>query len=382
MPRKGENITKRKDGRWEARVLKGYDLNGKAKYQSLYGKTYSEVRQKKDSYIRQGSSECGKRNSQKVLFCEIATNYLAHIQNEIKESSFCRYRAIVQSHLLPFFGNRKFGEITTNVIDEFVADKRKDGKLNGSGGLSPKRINDILSVLKQIISYAEDQGCLMQKIVLSHPKADKQHSEVLSCKEEETLISYLLPKCDPSCFGVVISLYTGLRIGELCALRWDDIDLNEKTLFVSKTLQRIPNGSCNLRKTKIIITEPKTPSSMREIPIPSFLITYFVMYRQKASPGGYVLTGSERYLEPSNYYVKYQIWLSECGLGQYSFHALRHTFATRCIENGVDAKALSEILGHSDVRVTLARYVHPTMEHKRANMERLSEVICSQIFSQ
>ncbi len=382
MPRKGENITRRKDGRWEARVLKGYDLNGKAKYQSLYGKTYSEVRRKKDSYIRQGSFECGKSNSQKVLFCEIAADYLAHTQNEIKESSYSRYRAIVQSHLLPFFGNRKIGEITTNAIDDFIAEKRKQGKMNGSGGLSPKRINDILSVLKQIISYAEEQGCQMQKIVLSHPKADKQHSEVLSCKEEETLISYLLPKCDPSCFGVVISLYTGLRIGELCALRWDDVDLNEKTLSVSKTLQRIPSGSNSMSKTKITITEPKTPSSMREIPIPSFLISYFVMYQQKAEPSSYVLTGSERFLEPSNYYVKYQIWLSECGLGHHSFHALRHTFATRCIENGVDAKALSEILGHSDVRVTLARYVHPTMAHKRANLERLSDVISSQIFSQ
>lgn len=382
MSRKGENITKRRDGRWEARVLKGYDLNGKAKYQSLYGKTYTEARRKKEIYIRSEEVASERKYDQNILICEIAVDYLAHIQNEIRESSYYRYRAITQKHIVPFLGKRKIGELSTKLIDEFISEKKSNGRLNGSGGLSPKRTNDILSVLKQILTYAEAHGCHTQKIVFSHPKAEKQHAEILSSQEESTLISYLLPKQDPSCFGVVISLYTGLRIGELCALRWEDVDLKEKTLSVNKTLQRIPDDSDTQKKTKITITEPKTPSSVREIPIPSFLVSHFSQYQKKAALDGYVLTGSERYIEPSNYYVKYQLWLNECGIGRYSFHTLRHTFATRCIENGVDAKALSEILGHSDVRVTLARYVHPTMEHKRANMERLSAILSSQIFRQ
>lgn len=383
MARKGENITKRKDGRWEARVIKGHDLTGKARYQYLYAKTYTEVRRKKEEYLRTRMAVTARSLNRNLLFSEIASAYLCHVKNEMKESSFCRYSEIIQKHISPFMGEKKVDELSTQLVDAFTEEMRASGRLNGSGGLSPKRINDVLSVLKQMLLFAEKQGCHVQPLQITHPKMFSARSEILSDAEEEMLVSYLLAKRNPMSFGVIISLYTGMRIGELCALRWGDVDLQVQLISVCKTIQRIPNDIPGEAKTKILITSPKTQASIRRIPIPSFLQSYFACFQQMAAdPAGYVLTGTEKYIEPSNYYVKYQAWLNECGLERYSFHALRHTFATRCIENGFDAKALSEILGHSDVRVTLSRYVHPTMEHKRVNMERLLNLKSSQVFSQ
>ena len=186
---------------------------------------------------------------------------------------------------------------------------------------------------------------------------------------------------EPSKCGVIISLCTGIRIGELCALQWSDIDTEANIITINKTLQRIPDYK-SANKTKIIIDSPKSKASERQIPIPSLLLEQLESIKtQIKSPNYYVLTSSEKYIEPSNYYVKYKHLLNECGIENHSFHALRHTFATRAIECGMDVKSLSEILGHSDVKVTLARYVHPSMDLKTMNMEKINIYINSQLSS-
>ena len=281
MARKGENITKRKDGRWEARIIKGRTIDGKARYQYIYGKSYSEVRRKKEDYIRSQAYAKQNKHDPNILFSEIAFEYLRHIQNEMKESSYCRYYEIIQKHILPFLGKKMLGELSTELIDEFTKMMNENGKINGSGGLSPKSVNDVLSVLKQIIKFSEKQGIIIQQLQFTHPKTAKIHPEILSRSDEEILVSHLLPKQNPMSFGVIISLYTGMRIGELCALRWNDINLKEQTIRINKTIQRIPDNAGEA-KTKILISTPKTPSSIREIPIPSFLIIYFKTYRQMA----------------------------------------------------------------------------------------------------
>ncbi|MGN1087293.1 MAG: site-specific integrase, partial [Porcipelethomonas sp.] len=172
--------------------------------------------------------------------------------------------------------------------------------------------------------------------------------------------------------GIALSMSTGIRIGELCALQWNEIDLKKSILTVRKTMQRIQTYESH-EKTKIIIAEPKSLCSRREIPLPQFLCDTLRNFRRNNNC--FLLSGeSERFVEPRALSYTFKKYVKECGLKNVNFHALRHTFATRCVESGFDIKTLSEILGHSSVKITLDRYVHSSMELKRKNMEKLAEI--------
>ena len=313
------------------------------------------------------------------MFSSILSDFLIYQQNKVKTSTLARYRDIINLHIMPAFGNMQIRELNSQMIELFANTKIENGRLDGNGGLSPKRVRDILSVIKLVFAYAQDQGYISQIVKFSMPRIDKPHVEIFSKDDEMRLISYFMNNLEPSKCGVIISLCTGIRIGELCALQWSDVDTESNIITINKTLQRIPDLKAN-NKTKVIIESPKSKASERQIPIPALLHEQLESIKpQTNSPNYYVLTSSEKYIEPSNYYVKYQRWLNECGIENHSFHALRHTFATRAIECGMDVKSLSEILGHSDVKVTLARYVHPSMEQKSTNMEKMNVYIRSQL---
>lgn len=195
---------------------------------------------------------------------------------------------------------------------------------------------------------------------------------VLSYDEYKLFSEYLLEDMNFSKFGVYLSLYTGIRIGELCALKWSNVRLDEQILKIDKTMQRIQTYERN-EKTKIIITEPKSLCSRREIPLPQFLCA--ILRNYKRNNNCFLLSGeSERFVEPRALSYIFKKYVKECGLKDLNFHALRHTFATRCVESRFDIKILSEILGHSSVKITLDRYVHSSMELKRKNMEKLAEI--------
>ena len=174
--------------------------------------------------------------------------------------------------------------------------------------------------------------------------------------------------------GVFICLYTGIRIGELCALQWRDISFNEKVIVIGHTMQRLQNDDPNaLNKTKIIITEPKSKASLRTIPLPDFVV--HVIKPLAGLPSAYILSGEcKTMIEPRTMQNKFKGYLDKGQISDANFHSLRHTFATRCIEAGFDIKTLSEILGHSSVKITLDRYVHSSMELKRSNMEKLTPI--------
>ena len=181
---------------------------------------------------------------------------------------------------------------------------------------------------------------------------------------------------DTTSLGILFTIFTGVRIGELCGLRWGDIDLNNKVAHISRTVERIDDLNPEaVRKTKVIVTEPKTEDSIRNIPLQDFLVDHLMKYRREDNC--YLLTGSTRYTEPHSCYVRYRRFLDRNGIGKNTFHALRHTFATKCVEKGFDIKSLSEILGHSSVTTTMTFYVHPTLEMKRNQMERLTPSVVS-----
>lgn len=371
MSRKGENIYRRKDGRWEGRFIKGYHADGKAKYGYVYGKTYSEVKQKLiDNRIAFIQGKETKRC--KTKYRDILYDWLAMSRMRIKESTYSRYVHLSETHIEPSLGALALDCLTTQVVEQHISFLISNGRVDGKGGLAPKTTSDILAIIKGSIDYARCAGyqinCYLDRLNVKQSQIDMR---VLSPEEQRKLLSELLSTTDLPKLGVLLSLYTGMRIGEVCALRWENINIAEGTLSIRETLQRIQDVDIGSnRKTKIVITEPKSKNSMRVIPLPP-PITQIASQFQSA-PKAYLLTGRiDKYMEPRLLQYNFKKYIEACGLSDVNYHALRHTFATRCIELGFDVKTLSEILGHTNVNITLNRYVHSSMDTKKANMQRL-----------
>lgn len=358
MPKRGNNIYKRKDGRWEARYVKGISADGKKLYGSVYGKTYTEAKDKQALFILDHLST---HKLTAISLSALMHEWLNHIENTVKKSTYQKYRSIVKNHIdtniigtLPvrYLSTKSYSEYSNSMLD--------------SGVLSSKTVNDILIVIGLGLSYAEDVYDI-KKPKLQRVKETKQEMRVLTIQEQKQLEQYLYHDMNLYHFGVLLALYTGMRIGELCALQWDDIRTD--CIVISKTMHRIQDND----HTIIEITEPKTPSSVRTIPIPDFLNAIVDGYRRSC---GYVLVNRNgNQVEPRLMQLTFKKIIEDCDLPKTNFHALRHTFATRCIEAGFDVKSLSEILGHADVKTTLNKYVHSSFEFKKENMKRLKPIV-------
>lgn len=369
MSRRGENIFKRKDGRWEARIPE-YRVNGEKVYRSIYGKSYTEVKLKKEEYYSSESHKKFTKPLRLTTFEDISDFWLTTIKGTIKESSFTRYHRNVYSYLNPAIGSLTLPEININAICQLKDELLESGGKRGDG-LSEKTVSDLLSTLKMILMYAEEQGYpVINAELIRNPKKKKREVNVIPGGVISRLEEILLSSDDRISLGILLTLHTGIRNGELCGLRWSDFDFNSGTIRICRTVERIKNLSpLAEHKTKVVITEPKTESSRREIPLPKTLCLYLRSHRGAADE--YLLTGTDKPSEPHTLYVRYERFLRRNGFESYTFHAIRHTFATRGIASGFDAKSLSEILGHSDVTTTLRCYVHPSMEEKRNQMETL-----------
>lgn len=285
--------------------------------------------------------------------------WLNKVKIRCKKSTYSNYLYTVNSRIIPSFGNIDKNEISSELIDNYTSKLLCEGLL-------PKTVKDILIILQQILIYAR------VNIKITFPKVPKREIQILSKEEQIILENKLLNDINLTKFGIYFCMYTGLRIGEVCALKWENIDIENKKIRITKTITRIINFDdyCN-KKTMIIIDDPKSASSIREIPIPSFLIPMLKTFNYNIEPSYYLVTGTNNFIETRTYYNKYKKLLKSINLQKYNFHALRHTFATRCVENGCDPKTLSEILGHSNVKITLERYVHPSYENKVKMMNQL-----------
>lgn len=386
MARHGENIRKRNDGRWEARCL--YRENGKMKYKSIYGKTYSEVKMAKNLFTAQRVMETvqperADHGDKNVKISILLDDWLYSIRQNIKESTYTRYEFLIRRHISPEIGDMYISELSNQVLAEFTKKKIENGKLNGKGGLSPKTVTGLLSVLKLALKFGNEHGCSMpSEIIIRNPRMSKPQIQILSVEEQQKLEYCLKRKMEPFCLGILLSLYAGLRIGEVCSLMWENVDTEYGKLRVRYTMMRIPDINGNHgKKTKVVIDRPKTDCSVRDIPLPDFLMPVLLPFKSRNKC--FVVTGTEYFIEPRNYYRKYKKLMEGCGLEKYNYHALRHTFATRCVENGFDLKSLSEILGHADVSTTLQRYIHPSMKLKQSQMNKLASIaVCGQISGQ
>jgi len=359
IPRQGENIRKRKDGRWEAR----FKQRGKTTYQSVYGKSYFEVKRK----MRVAMVELPKPKINDRLFSATCLEWLSHIQDETKPSTYANYVFQVQRHIIPYFNKMSLSKIDDALIESFLKEKRQHGRLDNKGGLSAKTVHDLSVILSQILKFA-GIDCRM---VTKSPKT--KTIDILSSSEHQQLMQGIMMNLNLETLGFFVALSTGIRIGELCALKWGDIYFDDEFIRVDKTLQRIKNTSDVGAKTKIIITEPKSVHSVRDIPIPPEL--YDLLLQQREKNNAFVLTGqADKFFEPRTYQEKFKKHLKRFGLRDMKFHVLRHTFATRAVSQGFEIKSLSEILGHANSSFTLEKYVHNSIELKKLNMNKLSFV--------
>lgn len=356
----GYNTYYRQDGRWETRMPIGKDKNGKRKYRSFYGKIREEARYKCMLACQIIDEEYALTE---LTVTQLVTEWLNVMSPRIKESTAANYRMKAEKHILPYFGNTQCSLVKAKDIYSFIEQKMKEG-------LSVRYISDILVLFKSIFRYANREYHIRNVLEnITMPKCTKSEITILSKEQQAKLEKFISENSSLTTLGISLSMYMGIRIGELCALQWEDVDLKKRIITVRKTIQRIQTKN-EKTKTKLIITEPKSSNSMRALPIPDCLMNLLNEYINSGK--NYVLSGTEKPVEPRTMQYRFAKILKNADLPSVHYHSLRHLFATNCISLGFDVKTLSEILGHSSVEMTLNRYVHSSMERKRACMKLMS----------
>lgn len=359
MSNKGENIRKRKDGRWEARYVKAE--NGQKKYHSIYAKTYAEVKQRKLKEMHIENEKRREIKSQIVLSLdELESQWIDNVKMYRKYSTYRKYRDIYESYIEQSLGDISVWEITSEKVAQILPKH-----------LSVSTHRSIYCVMNQILSYGNVLfGISLPKLQPSVTSKTNEPIEILQLDEQKKLIEEMNKEMDSCKLGIILCLSTGLRLGEICSLKWEDIDFENKLLHVNRTVQRVRKNSGD-KKTMLVESNPKTACSKRGIPLSEYLIELLRNFKKEDS---YILTKGNSPMDPRTYQYKFHIYLNKAGISRKNFHILRHTFATNCISSGADVKSVSELLGHSSVAITLNKYVHPAMDVKRNCIDSVSSI--------
>ena len=351
------NIYHRQDGRWEGRISKGKTPDGNRKFDYFFGYSKAEVCEKMSKVRQQNYLTTDK------TIAEIFNEWFQNARYRIKESTASNYLMKAKKHILPEFGEILVDSVCPENIHKFI-----ENKMNQK--LSARYIADILVLMKSLFKYAVRTYHIFNPMDgIPMPRQKKPEITLLDDEGQKQLQQYIAENQNTTSMGIALSMSTGIRIGELCALQWKDIDLEKRILTVRKTMQRIQIQDA-VTKTKLIITEPKSESSQRSIPIPECMMP--MLQKFQANGENFVLSGGEKPVEPRVMQYRFAKILKNVKLPSVHFHALRHIFATNCIKWGFDIKTLSELLGHSSVEITLNRYVHSDFEQKRACMKQVN----------
>ncbi|WP_312493505.1 tyrosine-type recombinase/integrase [Anaerosporobacter sp.] len=367
MARRGENIYKRKDGRWEARLLVQ-----KGKYQYFYGKSYKEA---KGKMLLLQKNQINYKEKQTVSTVERLESWLEkEVYFRVRLSTYENYYHCMKKYIIPFFEKNQNSEITKEAVVLFTKELNENTSLADS---TKKKILSILKIaLKDVLPNDENKNLIINEV--KFPRFNIKEVDVFSLKEQQCLEAAVLHSEDPRALGIILCLYTGIRLGELCALTWRDIDCEAGMMSVTKTILRVKNFNKEGKKTSLVIGATKSQTSIRKIPIPEFLLN-LVAERNLCSEdkNTYVLTGKEKPIDPRNFQRLYKKILAEANLSTRKFHTIRHTFATRGLELGVDIKTLSEMLGHSNVAITLNIYAHSLVEQKKIAIQKFNAMYIS-----
>lgn len=365
MGRHGENIRRRKnDGRWEGRYKVYHEKKQVYVYRSVYGHSYAEVREKLT--IKQLTTQKlipGSSNGEldgTALFSQMANEWLGLIREKCKYSTYIKYDTVYRTHLAGLLGDCPLAEISELQLQAEISDN-----------ISENLQKSIYSVANQILRYANSHYRIsVPTLIRLSGHAEKKMIETLSVAEQAKLFDCIYTNTDKYKIAISFSLCLGLRLGEICALKWADIDFENETMTINHTVQRITaiGLADEASRTNLLESAPKSGCSKRVIPVSGELL--HMLDRLLPTDQPYIF-GGEKPLEPRTMQYQFKRILKEALISERNFHILRHTFATNCVEKGIDVKSLSEIMGHSDVKITLNRYVHPTMDAKRLQLEQL-----------
>ena len=282
----------------------------------------------------------------------------------VKKSSYSAYMLLIENHIIPSFGDKH--EVLEPAVQDFVFKKLNEG-------LSKKTIKDILIVLKMILKFGMKNRLLeYQQFDIQFPTERENNGiEVLSKSNQKKIMNYVHEHFTFKNLGIYICLSAGIRIGEICALTWEDIDIETGVIHIGKTIQRIYIIEDNSRHTELILDSPKTKNSIRDIPMSRDLLKMLKPIKKVVNNSFFVLTNDSKPTEPRTYRNYYKKLMKDLGIPELKFHGLRHSFATRCIESNCDYKTVSVILGHSNISTTLNLYVHPNMEQKKKCIDQM-----------
>lgn len=301
----------------------------------------------------------------KKILSQIIDSWKKDKKQYVKKSTYSAYVLLVENHLLPYFGNKE--EVKEADVQDFVFKKLEQG-------LSQKTIKDMLIVLKMILRFGVKHKYLDYcEIDIKFPtQRDNEELDVLNRSSQRKIMDYIEKNFTFKNLGIYVCLCTGLRIGELCALTWDDIDVDNGVIYVRRTIQRIYIIDEGVKRTELIIDTPKTKNSIRDIPMTIDLLRILKPLKKVVNKEYFVLTNDEKPTEPRTYRNYYKRLMKKLEIPDLKFHGLRHSFATRCIEGKCDYKTVSVILGHSNISTTLNLYVHPNLEQKKKCINQMN----------
>ncbi len=310
----------------------------------------------------------------KLTVRDVGRLWLAEEKAELKASTVWRYSYLLECQIYPKLGDVRIRDLTQETMQEFMKEIKQRGRINGSAPLSDNYVSSVVGVLSDLQEYAvRKKMCHPYIISISRPGTKKTRHTVLSGEEIRHLLSCLIEAQETAAAGIAITLYAGLRVGEVCALQWKDIDLENGILSVRQTVQRVKKGE-GIDGSYLRLDRPKTPSSLREIPLHPNLIK-LLKEREEKNGNLFVLTGTEHFMNPATYEYQFHRIMKKAGVTEVNYHALRHSFTTICVEEGVDIKALSEILGHAKVATTLDIYTHPSINMKKREILKLPSFV-------
>lgn len=387
-------IYRLKDGSWEARIMIGTNAEGKPKFKTFTSKKRTVVAKKLADYIANKKEREPEYACNQTVQKWLNNWFDSYVIKNVKESTRVSYETIIKRHLIPCIGNIKLKELKKVDIEDMYRDLLVNGRVNGEGGLGIKSIKNVASVLHEALDEAMKHEYIIRNPAdianvptLRSEHAAKKEIEVLTKQGQKALMDV----CGDDVYGVAIktTLFTGVRLGELLGLKWSDLDYNAKTIRISRQVNRLKDYSPDAKaKTRLGIQEDtKTKSSNRTISLPDALLELLKRHQERQSMGKQkwgesyydfdMIFAREDgyYIDPATFRNHYLKKLKEAGLQHYSFHALRHTFATRALEAGVAIKVVSQILGHASVQITMDTYSHVLPELQKESMNKIAEYI-------
>ena len=308
-----------------------------------------------------------------ILFKDWLIKWLESKKNAIKYRTLLRYSELINLHIIKGLGDIEIKDLTLQIVQDYINTQMYSGNLNSGTGMSTSSTKTMISIIKNSIDYAVDCGILDHNKIsrIKNPKSMEKYVDAFTTQDQRKIENYISTNGRRNHIGIILCLYTGLRLGELLSLKWTDIDFEHSILMINRTYSVVKNEN---GEYKPLISSPKTFSSHRAIPLPPFILKLLKNMRKVSNSDYIICTCKNTLVNPRSYQRTFEKITKNAGVPRKNFHALRHTFATRALENGMDVKTLSEILGHKNPMITLTRYGHSLLETKRKMINLLAKI--------